>query len=90
MGVVCKTAESSVSSYSGAEVRLCTPEPVLLDDSMEGRQMSVSKAVFGSVFISLWAKSGGKWGRREAEVLPSNDSDAWLLWLTVDYRTLWA
>lgn len=33
MGVVCKTAESSGSSYSGAEARLCTPEPGLLDDS---------------------------------------------------------
>lgn len=59
---------------------------------MEGRQMSVSKAVFENVFISLGGKEWweGKWGRREAEVLHSNDSDAWLLCLTVDYKTLWA
>lgn len=43
------------------------------------------------MYLSLCgAESGGKWGRREAEVLHSNDSDALLLCLTVDYRTLWA
>lgn len=51
----------------------------------ECKQSSVWECIYLSV-----GQSGGKWGRREAEILHSNDSDALLLCLTVDYRTLWA
>lgn len=71
MGVVCKTTESSGDSCSSAQMRLCTPEPGLLDSEKETAWKDgsgVSRAVLENAFASLCCKKWLEVGRREAEI----------------------